>query len=81
LRIEDLENYYSQLENNKIQWKSQVGEDLNWELSFDNVKEYERNKTRSSSPSLQRKRSIPQLVEYFLDDHLNGSKKRFFSSR
>jgi hypothetical protein len=80
LRIEDLENYYSQLENNKIQWKSQVGEDLNWELSFDNVKEYERTKHVHRLHPYKGK-FIPQLVEYFLDDHLNGSKKEVFFHR
>ena len=36
----DLERYYKSInESKEITWKEKVGQDLNWSLSFDNLKE------------------------------------------
>lgn len=73
----DIEDYFSRLQSSEKRWKSNIGGELNWELSFDNVKEYERTKHVHRLHPYKGK-FIPQLVEYFLDQHLNGSKKEIF---
>jgi len=72
----DIEEYYLKAANQEKYWKSKIGDELNWELSFDNVKEYERTKHVHRLHPYKGK-FIPQLVEYFLNDKLNGIKKRY----
>ena len=59
----ELKNYYdhNQLEQ---EWKSHIGKDLNWGLSFENVREKERTKHVHRLHPYKGK-YIPQLVEYF----------------
>jgi len=73
----DIEEYYLKAANQEKYWKSKIGDELNWELSFDNVKEYERTKHVHRLHPYKGK-FIPQLVEYFLNDKLNGIKKEVF---
>lgn len=55
-------------------WKEKYGEDLNWNLSFDNLKE--KNTTKHIHKLHPYKgKFIPQLVEYFLDNHTDDFKK------
>jgi hypothetical protein len=70
---EDLIKYY-QSRNKEKQWKQQLGDDLNWKLSFDNVREKDRTKHVHRLHPYKGK-FIPQLVEYFLDDHVDDFKK------
>lgn len=72
--LHDLINYYNSY-NGKRQssWKDQLGEDLNWVLSFDQYKEAETTKHVHRLHPYKGK-FIPQLVEYFLDNHTDKFK-------
>ena len=74
----DLEEYYkSHLETKEDRWKKQLGNDLNWNLSFSEYKESETTKHVHRLHSYKGK-FIPQLVEYFLDQHTDNFKNRSF---
>ena len=76
----DLEKYYnSHYETKEAQWKKQLGNDLNWNLSFSEYKESETTKHVHRLHSYKGK-FIPQLVEYFLDQHTDDFKSRSFFS-
>ncbi len=75
---QDLLQYYnSYLGNREIGWKEQLGADLNWALSFDYLKEAETTKHVHRLHPYKGK-FIPQLVEYFLDEHINDFKKEAY---
>jgi len=74
VRIADLENYYSMLEKQETSLRKKLGEELNWTLSFSNLREVERTKHVHRLHPYKGK-FIPQLVEYFLDDHTDEFKK------
>ena len=57
---EDLIKYYKN-RNKEKQWKKKLGEDLNWQLSFDSVREKERTKHVHRLHPYKGK-FIPQLV-------------------
>ena len=71
--ISDLERYYADQTTVERKFKSKLGEDLNWALSFDQYREKERTKHVHRLHPYKGK-FIPQLVEYFLDDHLDDFK-------
>ena len=75
----DLEEYYKTHHETKAdRWKKQLGNDLNWDLSFSEYKESETTKHVHRLHPYKGK-FIPQLVEYFLDTHIDKFKKeRFF---
>ena len=56
-----------------------MGNDLNWNLSFSEYKESETTKHVHRLHSYKGK-FIPQLVEYFLDQHTDNFKKKSFFS-
>ncbi len=71
----DLEKYYkSRIGKLEIEWKKKLGDDLNWALSFDNYSEKERTKHVHRLHPYKGK-FIPQLVEYFLDNHTDDFKR------
>lgn len=73
--MQDLTKYYkSNIGKREIEWKKELGEDLNWALSFDNLAEKERTKHVHRLHPYKGK-FIPQLVEYFLDSHTDDFKK------
>jgi len=75
---EELAEYYrDQRKTRKKEWKEQLGEDLNWALSFD---EYTESETTKHVHRLHpyKGKFIPQLVEYFLDDHTDKFKKEVY---
>ncbi len=75
---EDLIKYYdSYLGKREVEWKEQLGEDLNWALSFDNLKEADTTKHVHRLHPYKGK-FIPQLVEYFLDGHTDNFKKEVY---
>jgi len=76
---EDLVKYYSTQngENQEKEWRQELGEDLNWTLSFENYREKERTKHVHRLHPYKGK-FIPQLVEYFLDQHTDQFKKEIF---
>lgn len=71
---QDLISYYQSYNGQReISWKDQLGDDLNWALSFDQYKEAETTKHVHRLHPYKGK-FIPQLVEYFLDDHTDNFK-------
>ncbi len=74
--LESLEKYYG-LSNREKRWKNQLGDDLNWTLSFEKIKEAETTKHVHRLHPYKGK-FIPQLVEYFLDTHTDDFKKQVY---
>ena len=71
---EDLIKYYeSHIGGRENAWTNRLGDDLNWRLSFDYLKESDRTKHVHRLHPYKGK-FIPQLVEYFLDSHVDDSK-------
>lgn len=73
---QDLIDYY-ETSQRKTNWKRQLGDDLNWALSFD---QYTESQTTKHVHRLHpyKGKFIPQLVEYFLDDHTDKFKTEVF---
>ncbi|MDR0971048.1 MAG: site-specific DNA-methyltransferase [Bacteroidales bacterium] len=70
----ELKDYYNRyLSSRENYFKKQLGEDLNWALSFDKYKEAETTKHVHRLHPYKGK-FIPQLVEYFLDNHTDKFK-------
>ncbi len=75
---EDLIDYYkSYKDSRENNWKNQLGDDLNWALSFDQSTESQTTKHVHRLHPYKGK-FIPQLVEYFLDDKTDKFKTEFF---
>ena len=77
IKIKELKNYYDTQKNKEDQWKAKLGKDLNWTLSFVEYKESERTKHVHRLHPYKGK-FIPQLVEYFLDSHIDKFKKESY---
>ena len=78
VNLTELKTYYDEhLVKKQTSWKSQLGNDLNWSLSFSNLRESDTTKHVHRLHPYKGK-FIPQLVEYFLDSHLNDYKKEVF---
>ncbi|MFP4485895.1 MAG: DNA methyltransferase [Campylobacterales bacterium] len=74
----ELMDYYKKHHLPKeIAYKNRFGDDLNWRLSFDNLREYQTTKHVHRLHPYKGK-FIPQLVEYFLDEHTDTFKKDIF---
>lgn len=74
--LDELKEYYQKNHGTReTAWKKELGEDLNWALSFDNVREKERTKHVHRLHPYKGK-FIPQLVEYFIGNHTDRFKKR-----
>jgi len=72
---QDLINYYKSYNGQReTEWKQKLGNDLNWALSFDHLKEKDTTKHIHRLHPYKGK-FIPQLVEYFLDSHTDEFKK------
>ncbi|MDP1678009.1 MAG: DNA methyltransferase [Bacteroidota bacterium] len=75
---EELLSYYkSNNSKRELSWKDKLGKDLNWALSFDQYTESETTKHVHRLHPYKGK-FIPQLVEYFLDDHKDKFKKEIY---
>ncbi|OJX40622.1 MAG: restriction endonuclease subunit M [Chloroflexi bacterium 44-23] len=72
-RNELREYYNSRLYKRQVNWKKKLGNDINWHLSFENVKEAETTKHVHRLHPYKGK-FIPQLVEYFLDENVDEFK-------
>ncbi len=70
--LNELKTYYDSC-TNEAKWKEILGTDLNWALSFAEYKESERTKHVHRLHPYKGK-FIPQLVEYFLDSHVDSFK-------
>ncbi|MDZ4722464.1 MAG: DNA methyltransferase [candidate division Zixibacteria bacterium] len=77
----ELEEYYKSFRSDRVDsWKDKLGDDLNWALSFEQYKEAETTKHVHRLHPYKGK-FIPQLVEYFLDDHTDKFKKEVYFKR
>src|SRR4030067_3394268 len=75
---QELINYYKSYNGKReVLWKDQLGEDLNWALSFDQYKEAETTKHVHRLHPYKGK-FITQLVEYFLDSYTDHFKKNVY---
>jgi DNA modification methylase len=75
---EDLIEYYKSYNGKReVSWKEKLGDDLNWALSFDQYTESETTKHVHRLHPYKGK-FIPQLVEYFLDSHIDNFKKEVY---
>ena len=78
VNLNDLKKYYEWYKGKReIDWKKQLGNDLNWALSFDNLKEKDTTKHVHRLHPYKGK-YIPQLVQYFIDDHTDDFKKEVY---
>lgn len=78
IHINDLKKYYQSLNGKReIEWKKKLGNDLNWSLSFDNLREKDTTKHVHRLHPYKGK-FIPQLVEYFIDSHTDDFKQQTF---
>ena len=77
IRKYDLISYYKSNFPRESAWKKRLGGDLNWALSFDQYREFETTKHVHRLHPYKGK-FIPQLVEYFLDSHIDAFKKSTF---
>ena len=74
----DLKKYYESYNGKReISWKKNLGNDLNWTLSFDNLREKDTTKHVHRLHPYKGK-YIPQLVEYFIDTHTDDFKKEAY---
>ncbi len=75
---EELQQYYEAYHGQReTDWKSKLGNDLNWHLSFEQYKESDTTKHVHRLHPYKGK-FIPQLVEYFLDSHTDEFKKEIY---
>lgn len=76
--IEELKNYYISYNGRReLTWKKRLGDDLNWALSFDHLREKDTTKHVHRLHPYKGK-FIPQLVQYFIDDHTDSFKTKTF---
>ncbi|MCX6812181.1 MAG: DNA methyltransferase [Candidatus Berkelbacteria bacterium] len=76
--MDELKKYYRSFNGSReVAWKNKLGDDLNWNLSFDNYRESDTTKHVHRLHPYKGK-FIPQLVEYFLDDHIDEFKKETY---
>ncbi|QMU55908.1 MAG: site-specific DNA-methyltransferase [Candidatus Mycalebacterium zealandia] len=74
----ELVRYYEGFHGNReTNWKEKLGDDLNWLLSFDFLKEKDTTKHVHRLHPYKGK-FIPQLVEYFLDSNTDEFKRETF---
>lgn len=79
--VSELLEYYKTYNNQREKsWKSKLGEDINWKLSFQEYRESETTKHVHRLHPYKGK-FIPQLVEYFLDTHIDEFKKDVFFNK
>ncbi|MDE1919432.1 MAG: site-specific DNA-methyltransferase [Patescibacteria group bacterium] len=74
----DLKKYYESYNGKReISWKNNLGSDLNWTLSFDNLREKDTTKHVHRLHPYKGK-YIPQLVGYFIDTHTDDFKREIY---
>ncbi len=76
--IDDLKRYYESFHGKReLNWKNKLGNDLNWALSFDHLREIDTTKHVHRLHPYKGK-FIPQLVEYFIDNHIDEFKREVY---
>jgi len=77
----DLLSYYKSYNGSReVNFKERLGDDLNWALSFEQYKESETTKHVHRLHPYKGK-FIPQLVEYFLDNHTDKFKTETYFAK
>ncbi len=75
---QNLLDYYKKYNRKREDnWQEKLGKDLNWALSFEHVKEKDTTKHVHRLHPYKGK-FIPQLVEYFMDSHIDTHKKEAY---
>jgi hypothetical protein len=75
---QELKDYYDKvILKRQERWEKSLGKDINWSLAFDLLSEAERTKHVHRLHPYKGK-FIPQLVEYFLDSHINTYKTQTY---
>ena len=77
LHQEQFFNYFKKQHSKEQEYKEKLGSDINWALSFEQYKESETTKHVHRLHPYKGK-FIPQLVEYFLDNHIDKFKKEVY---
>ena len=78
INLNDLKRYYQSFNGKReVKWKQKLGNDLNWGLSFDHLREKDTTKHVHRLHPYKGK-FIPQLVEYFLDSHTDDFKTQAY---
>lgn len=76
--VDDLKKYYTSFNGaRELNWKKRLGNDLNWSLSFDHLREKDTTKHVHRLHPYKGK-FIPQLVEYFIDSHVDDFKTKTY---
>jgi hypothetical protein len=76
--LNDLKKYYASWQGKReVDWKKKLGDDLNWTLSFDQLREKDTTKHVHRLHPYKGK-FIPQLVQYFIDDHTDDFKTEVY---
>ena len=74
VHLNDLKRYYESCRGTReVNWKKKLGDDLNWALSFEHLREKDTTKHVHRLHPYKGK-FIPQLVEYFIGDHTDDFK-------
>lgn len=73
ISLNELKQYYDSNRRER-EWRQFLGKDISWKLSFDNIRESQSTKHVHRLHPYKGK-FIPQLVEYFLDNHTNDFKQ------
>ena len=75
---DELKVYYDAFHGRRqTDWKQKLGDDLNWRLSFDRLREADTTKHVHRLHPYKGK-FIPQLVEYFVDSHTEFKTEVYF---
>lgn len=78
INLDELKKYYQTFNGvRELNWKKKLGSDLNWALSFDYLREKDTTKHVHRLHPYKGK-FIPQLVEYFIDNHTDKFKTRVY---
>ena len=78
VHLDDLKKYYASYTGSReLSWKNKLGNDLNWALSFDHLREKDTTKHVHRLHPYKGK-YIPQLVEYFLGTTTDDFKKETY---
>ncbi|WP_456465653.1 DNA methyltransferase [Desulfurobacterium sp.] len=76
--LKELLSYYKDKQyQQRLKYEKYIGENISWHLAFEWIKESERTKHVHRLHPYKGK-FIPQLVEYFLDQHIDKLKKQVF---
>ena len=76
--LNNLKEYYASWQDGReTAWKKTLGQDLNWSLAFDHLREKDTTKHVHRLHPYKGK-FIPQLAQYFIDAHTDQYKKEIY---